>query len=250
MKRRTGILGEYVQVRRKGNGSLTYGGDQGFFDLQRATKRDKRKKESGCGLVAFTDMLLYLGSRNRRFCIPETENYVKGILTEEEYKSCYNAVYDFYGGIPFKGGVSGFGLSFRFNRLSRREGFSLSAIWGLSGRKIFDRIEEMLSEDIPVILCIPMMLFRKDKKDGLWLYEREEKQDGTCLYHRKAFTGAHYITITGVIEEKDGVYYEISSWGKKYYMNRNEYDILIHTHFMGTILGNILYIRRRKQKGT
>ncbi|MGN0376163.1 MAG: hypothetical protein ACI4ED_00875 [Suilimivivens sp.] len=63
---------------------------------------------------------------------------------------------------------------------------------------------------------------------------------------QKAFTRAHYITITSVIKERDMVFYEISSWGKKYYFSRNEYDVLIHTHFMGTILGNILYIRQRK----
>ena len=56
--------------------------------------------------------------------------------------------------------------------------------------------------------------------------------------------------ITGILEEEKGSYYEISSWGKKYYINCKEYDRLIKTHFLGTILGNILYIRQRKKKGT
>lgn len=250
MERKIGIRGKYVQVERKENGEVTFGGDQGFFYSDHMTKTDERKKESGCGVVAFTDLLLYLGSRDKKYRIPETDHYIGHVLRKEEYKNCYNTIYSFLGGIPFKGGISCLSLRIAFNRLSRRQNWNLRASWGICGKKLFDRIEEMLAEDIPVILCIPMMILKKDRKDGLWLYQRTEEPDGTYSYHQKAFARAHYIIITNVIQERDTVFYEISSWGKKYYFSKNEYDILIHTHFTGTILGNILYIRQHRQRGT
>ena len=236
MERRTGIKKDYIQVKRKNSNILTFGGDQGFFDTAHAAKEDKKKQSSGCGVVAFGDLLLYLGSKGPSFCIAECEPYLNRALEEDEYIDYFNSIYSFLGGIPFRGGVSFLKLLFGFNRIARREGWKLRAMWGFSGKKTGERIEEMLNRDIPVILCIPMMLLKKDKADGLWLYKAPD-------FTRAAFTNGHYVMITGIVYEQTVPYYEVSSWGKKYYINKNEYDTLIHTHFMGTILGNILYIR-------
>ena len=93
-------------------------------------------------------------------------------------------------------------------------------------------------QDIPVVLCVPMMLFKKDKKDGLSFYVKKNgKLEKACT------VSAHYVMVTGLFKEKDEILLEISSWGKQYYVNWNEYENLIRTHFLGTILGNILYIR-------
>lgn len=248
MEKRTGIQREYVRVSRKENAVLTYGGDQGFFGSGEASKEDRRKKESGCGIIAFADLLLYLGNRDSTYRIPETEPYLNRALRQEEYQNYYNAIYRFLGGLPFKGGISGLRLTLMFNRLSLRQGFGLRAVWGLSGKKVFPRVRQMLLQDIPVILCIPMMLLKKDKRDGIRLYGREEERGGNFCYQEKAFTRAHYVMVTGIVEEEREAYYEISSWGKKYYMSCGEYDILIRTHFLGTILGNILLIRQRKHQ--
>lgn len=236
MDKRNGLKSEYISVKRKNGNVLTFGGDQGFFNTLEGSKADKRKNASGCGIVAFSDLLLYLGKRGKDFEIQESKAYVNRILEEEEYKSYYNSVYSFLGGIPFSGGISGFKLFWSFNRIARKKGWKLRAKWGMSRKKLLPRIEEMLSRDIPVILCIPMMVRKKDKNEGLWLYHIS---DGS----RAVFTKAHYVTITGMIQKNGILYYEISSWGKKYYINVSEYDALIHTHFMGTILGNILYIK-------
>lgn len=227
---------EYIKVRRKSSGKLTFGGDQGFFHAAVPSKADKKKNASGCGIVAFGDLLLYLGKRGEDFQTLESEGCIREILEEDEYRSYFNIIYSFLGGIPFPGGISGFSLFFGFNRLARRKGWKLRAKWGMSRKKLKARIEEMLTRDIPVILCIPMMIMKKDKPDGLWLYPAADGQ-------KAVFTKAHYVVVTGMIQKNHVLYYEISSWGEKYYINADEYDIVIHTHFMGTILGNILYIR-------
>lgn len=234
--KRKELKSEYIRVKRKNGSAMTFGGDQGFFRMAEGSKEDEKKNASGCGIVAFGDLLLYLGKRGKNFVTLESERYINRILEEEEYKSYYNIVYSFLGGILFSGGVSGFKLALKFNRLARKNRWKLRAVWGMSRRKLLPRIEEMLSRDIPVILCIPMMVRKKDKEDGLWLYH-------TVDCSRAVFTKAHYVMITGITGKNDILYYEVSSWGKKYYINVNEYDDLIHTHFMGTILGNILYIK-------
>ena len=250
MEKRTGISREYIRIRRDKSEIITFGGDQGFFASEAASKKDRRKKESGCGIIAFSDLLLYLGNRDCAYRIPETEPYLNHVLQQKEYQNYYNTVYQFLGGLPFKGGISSLRLMLMFNRLSLKQGWGMRAVWGFSGKKLFDRTKRMLSEDIPVILCIPMMLLKKDKKNGIRFYERAAEKNGSFSYHEKAYTRAHYVMVTGIVEEEKDSYYEISSWGKKYNMNCKEYDILIKTHFLGTILGNILYIRQRKRKGT
>ena len=89
-----------------------------------------------------------------------------------------------------------------------------------------------------------MMLRRRERNDRLWLYEKEETK---AAYRRVKAVSAHYVTVTGMCWDAGGAYLEISSWGRKFYIRREEYDTFIHTHFMGTILGNILYIRQKSE---
>lgn len=225
----------YIQVQRK-SGDLTYGGDQGFFRGGMPGSVEERKNAMGCGVIAFSDLVLYLGNDGR--VIPENRNYVNRINSEEEYKQYYNGIYDYMGGVSMKNGISGIKLAMRFNRLSRREGWQLHACWGLSAGKLYRRMKQMLALDLPVVLCIPMMLFKKDKGNGITFYlKKNGKMEKACT------VSAHYVMVTGIFEENKEIFLELSSWGKKYYINWNEYDNLIHNHFLGTILGNILYIR-------
>ena len=243
------LNGDYIRVRRKKNNELTYGGDQGFFCGEENSRQDERKRKSGCGAVAFSDMLLYLAGRGEIYA-EETVNYAGRNLKEEEYKEYFNSIYSLLGKISSERGISGLKLKLQFNKLSRKNNWKLRALWGLNGEKIYIRMEEMLKKDIPVILCIPMMLLKKDREHRLNLYIRaEEKMENNLqinCYRQQQAVNAHYVVVTGIFKEAKGeCYLEISSWGKKYYISRNEYDTFIHTHFMGTILGNILYIRQK-----
>lgn len=234
------LKGAYIRVKRHKSGIITYGGDQGFFSDMSENPEEVRKRRMGCGIVAFGDLLLYMAGRNSRYRFKGSDCYVNRILTEEEYKDYFNDRYAFLGGLPARtgNGLSGFRLQGRFNRMARTEGFKLRAKWGFSGRRIYDRMEEMLEKDIPVILCIPLMIFKKDKKDGITFYKKE--QNG---YNKACTVSAHYVVVTGLFKEHDDVYMSISSWGVKYYVNWKEYDRFVHTHFLGTILGNLLYIK-------
>lgn len=236
----TGLKGEYIRVKRYKSETITYGGDQGFFSDTSEEPSDARKRRMGCGIVAFGDLLLYLAGRNSQYRFRESECYVNRVLSEEEYKDYFNDRYVFLGGLPAKTnkGLSGFRLQGRFNRMARSEGWKLHAWWGLSGRKLYGRMTKMLERDIPVILCIPLMIFKKDKDHGITFYKKEKNG------YRKACTvSAHYVVVTDLSGEQDDIYMGISSWGVKYYVKWKEYERFIHTHFLGTILGNLLYIK-------
>ncbi|NBJ94448.1 hypothetical protein [Parablautia muri] len=242
MCRITGLSRQYVQIRRNKSGEITYGGDQNFFAGAPAGSRDARKQRIGCGVTAFGDMLLYLGGSSQAYCTRENKNYINRILSEEEYKVYYNLIYNFLGQISARAnkGLSGIRLWSRFNRLSRREQWKLRGKWGLSGRKLYGRIVEMLDHDIPVIMCVPVLLGKNNKGQGLIFYQKENG-----VYHKKCTVTAHYVIIAELVEENGRIYFGISSWGKKYYVDREEYELLIRKHFLGTILGNILYIRQK-----
>lgn len=235
-----GLTGQYIRVKRSKSGVITYGGDQGFFADESEDSAEARKRSMGCGIVAFGDMLLYLAGRNRQYRFKKSEGYINRLLSEEEYKDYFNDRYEFLGGLPAKAGngLSGFRLQSRFNRMARSENWNLRARWGFSSRKLYGRIVEMLDRDIPVILCIPLMIFKKDKEDGISFYKKEKG-----VYSKACTVSSHYVVVTEILREHDGIYLGISSWGVKYYVNWEEYVQLIHTHFLGTILGNILYIK-------
>lgn len=228
----------YIQVRRN-SGELTYGGDQGFF-RGGSGPDDARKNAMGCGVIAFSDLLLYLGSSDPNKITSESESYVNRINGQDNYKEYYNRIYGFLGGVSKRSGISGIKLAIGFNRLSKREKWKLRAFWGISAKKLYGRVEEMLAKDLPVILCIPMILFRKDKKEGLPFYRMENGK-----LQKAATVSAHYVMVTGIVTEYENeeAVFDISSWGKKYYVNWKEYESMMRRNFLGTILGNILYIR-------
>ena len=209
----------YIKVQREKTGEVTYGGDQGFF----REEKPLCKYQSGCGVVAFLDLLLYLTDTDRE-------------VSEKVYKDYFNQIYSLIGGIPFMSGISGLKLQFKFNWIARQRHWKVRAKWGLSGKKLFSRVKEMLQKDIPVILCIPHMIRKKDKKDKLAFYKKE-------TFEKVQETSSHYVMITGIVQKEKEIYFSISSWGKEYYINWKEYDTYMNTHFLGKILGNILYIR-------
>lgn len=96
--KKIGLVKDYIQVRRK-NGELSFGGDQTFFRVPESSEIEQRKKEYGCGVVAFADLLLYLGGKDNCFLTEENRSYVNRELSETVYKEYFNRIYDYIGGI-------------------------------------------------------------------------------------------------------------------------------------------------------
>lgn len=225
----------YIQVDDKQK--ISFGGNQAWFS-------EKKLSDFGCGLVASGDILLYLTKTGRikstaaelvLRCgeIYEKEvylNYLRGL--EKKY---------FYVSRLIRG-ITGFGLAIGFNRFDAGEKSAFKASWGVPVSRIGDVVRRSLEKDIPVLFSVGANFPWVFGKKGVTLYE---KQDG--IYKKSTQTRKHYMTITG-IEQDDmlGELYQISSWGREYYMSRHEYEEYIHHYSIG-LLTNILFIREKKK---
>ena len=96
-------------------------------------------------------------------------------------------------------------------------------------------MEEMLRRDIPVILSIGPNFPRLWKQGKETLYRMDQGD-----YRRAAETRAHYVTVTGMDES----WLRISSWGKEYYLSREEYETY-RADISSALVSNIVYIRER-----
>ena len=88
---------------------------------------------------------------------------------------------------------------------------------------------------IPVILAVGpnFSLFRKKHKLNFYVKNGEE-------YTFACQTAAHYVTVTAMEEQ----YLKISSWGKEYFINVQEYADYVK-RYSSYFVSNVFYIRKR-----
>lgn len=94
-------------------------------------------------------------------------------------------------------------------------------------------MEEMLSKNLPVIMSVGPNFPCVWRNHKLPFYIR--KNDGT--YVQDCQVNGHYVTVT----EMDETWLCISSWGKKYYINRQEYMEYVR-RYSGFLVSNIVYL--------
>ena len=102
----------------------------------------------------------------------------------------------------------------------------------------------MLEDDIPVILAIgnnfPFVWGKKE----LYLYVNDEEgknEQGAEPVYRKSFgVYGHFVVVTAI----EGNCLTVSSWGKKYYINIDEYDAYVKKHSIH-LYSNILSIKKK-----
>lgn len=207
----------YVEVQL--DGGVTYGGSQTFYE------KDDKRYEKGCGMISMLDILSYLEGNTK-------------VVSKKDYCEKFDEFASKLHWNPGKNGTNVFFLWKKLVKEIKKRGFSMKVRWGLSIRKIVPRVYEMLDRNIPVMLCVPHMIRKKERDHMLSFYK---KKDMGMV--EAARTNAHFVTITGVIEEQDAKYFRISSWGRCYYINIEEYLLFVRSHLFGFFLGNIMYIK-------
>lgn len=217
----------YVAVMK--DGSLSYGGNQGWFS-------GRTLKKYGCGVIAGTDILLYL-SLHKEYCRGKEfkEEEDNGIWEEERYQELVRIMHHRY--FPL---VPGFGMPVWFlaagiNHYFHKSRIPLKISFGVLGRNIWIRTAAMLAHDIPVILAIGpnLSLFRRKNKLNFYVRKGEE-------YSVACQAAAHFVTVTAM----EGNYLKISSWGKEYFLDIQEYMDYVKKH-SSFLISNIFYIRKR-----
>ena len=208
-----GLSRPYLQI--SDGKSLSYGGSQMRSD-------NNMIRKCGCGPVAALDLCAYLEGRDRTPIPLEEYNRELERLCRRFFLLIPNI------GINCIGLIAGLNLMFWEKHLPYR------AFWAASGGRLWERAEEMLRRNIPVILSIGPNFPRFWGKDRLNFYVR--LQDGRFL--PAVSTKAHYVTVTGLDEN----WLRISSWGRQYYINRREYEAYIRKH-SNYLVSNLVVVR-------
>lgn len=203
-------------IRIECNGKLSYGGSQMWSP-------DPKVRICGCGPVAVLDTILYLTGRQQQPLSLEEYNRELAILSCKYFPLIR----------PF--GTNGILLAAGMNRLLRKYALPYRAFWAISGIKFWSRVEELLKQDLPVIFSVGPNFPAIWRKERLTFYVKWK--DGN--YYPASSAKSHYITATGI----DDTWLRISSWGKEYYINRQEYNDYIRK-YSTSIVSNVLMLRR------
>ena len=221
----------------------SFGGNQGWLEKAEGTRKGNVLKNYGCGLIAASDILMYLMDGMEHVIKQSGERvpltYKNYILTMER---------KYFHILPVLG-ISGVLLAWNLNMyflLHRREikertGSSFYSHWFVRPSQMLPRIREMLSNDIPILIAIGPGMLRKGKVN---LYNKTTDKNGRTTFKPITKTKDHYVTITGIVETENLVMLEISSWGKKYYVNYDEYVNYVRKND-NWYFSNMLYIKKR-----
>ncbi len=228
--KKIGLEKAYIKIEKSAPNNTSCGGNQELFKNTEMAY----VVNQGCGLIAVLDTVLYLSGTNK--------------ITFDEYNSL---VKKFISSYPL---AKYFMQEFKIKNKTTAVGILPSQIckhlnvntplhfkWnGLCGHKdMYEKIKRMLERDIPVIWAI------YSPKGKLAFYRFDEKKDS---YIEASRVNNHYITAIGIIEKLDKSgkllrMIEISSWGKRYFINYDEYLGFVGHSVIARYCSNIVYAK-------
>lgn len=249
----------YIPVRKD---SVTYyGGSQMWFSTKQKHSKDYVLYHYGCGTIATADLFLYLALQNNAQKSPVTDLVldVTDSVNYADYDAYVHLINDRYTKTRKFIAVLGPKIASAINSYSNSYGLGYEASWKwkLTYYDMLDAISEMLSQDIPVILSIGPNTPNLWGKKGISFYQQYEIDnsenttniiDALHPYRYRAVIhdiNGHYVTVTGIIKDDIAgtIMLRISSWGKQYYINYEEYRNYIE-NTGGTFTSSLVYIKK------
>ena len=202
--------------------SVSYG--EGLFSFGGNQRRAQRKitRSCGCGVIACTDLALYLNNHP----MP---------IDAKEYNTLAESMRRKYLPLMPRLGTSGWMLALGMNLYFKRNGLKMRASWGVRKSRLRRCVAEMLSRELPVVLSIGQNFPLVWRKTRLNLYKSTDK--GLVAV---SSVKAHFVTVTGMDDE----WFRVSSWGQEYFIRCSEYTDYVDKH-SSWLISNILYIRKK-----
>ena len=210
-------------------GGASYGGGQQFSE-------NAMIRRCGCGIVAATDLLLYLSRWHMTERIPLFDGLPSDApVPFPAYTGLLSRMNRRYLPMIPYAGINGVMLMLGIQRFFHDYKMPFTARWCFAHSKLWERIEAMLREDLPVIMAVgPNFPFIwGDKRAAFYRMNR----DGA--YVRTSGARAHYFTVTGMDDE----WLRISSWGRLYYLKRDEFEEYVHKYSLG-FTSNVLLVEK------
>lgn len=211
------------------HGKLSYGGGQQFSP-------DPMVRRCGCGIIAATDLLLYLSKWRARGAVDFFDGLLDGPIPFPAYTACISRMNRrYFPMIPYSG-INGLMLMAGMQRFFREQQMPYSARWCFSPGKLWTRTEDMLRRDIPVIMSVGPNFPKIWGNRRVRFYVRSVEGG----FIPAAAARQHYFTVTGM----DADWLQISSWGRLYYLNRREFADYIR-HDSLDFVSNVLLVKQR-----
>ena len=201
---------------------LSVGGSQMWSD-------NRIIQKCGCGPVAAFDLCCYLENR-------EYGRSFQPILSKAEYSRSLEQIQKKYFPLLYPSGINGVLLASGLNRLFRDRFLPWHARWVSSGRMLFDRVQSMLAQDIPVILSVGPNFPFFWQKHALPFYLRNRRGE---LQQVTSVCG-HYVTVIAINSST----MTISSWGHQYEIKLEEYRAFVRKH-SNNLFSNIILIEKK-----
>ena len=195
---------------------------------------DKNMIRCGCGIVAAQEVLLYL---TRYHGCPGRELFGAmadaPVIPSADYNRVLDSLRARYMHLIPSFGINGVSLVAGMNAVFRRYGFPYRGQWKIASRSFYPSMEDMLRRDIPVIISVgpnfPAVWGRRTVQLSPERNSRGVPSQGI---------NAHYMIATGLDENS----IHVSSWGRKYSIDRGEYDEYVR-RISSSIVSNLVYIR-------
>lgn len=218
----------------------SFGGNQGWF----VEKSFGNMASQGCGVISAVDTLLYINGINNptlekysneveRFC--RERKFAKLFMNEIKIRKYDNRVISL-GIIPIQ--MSGF-----LNHMMKAIGKPFRFRWnGKHGHKdMYQKMKYMLSNDIPVTWSLYAF--------GRQIRMYHMSMDCQDFVYADISVNSHYVTVTGIIEGFSTAHprmIEVSSWGKRYYIDYDEYLEYVGKSLINAYCSNIMFIKKER----
>jgi len=232
-------LSSYISIPDPAGAS--FGGSQMWFSGT-DSRKDRWLREGACGLVAATDLLLFVSRRERLSLTPLIGRPTT--LTPASRAAYLELIRTFRRRYPIFPKIGSFNIELPLfmNQALRRMGSMTRLRFTLlpTRRSLYRIVKTSLEHGYPAILLIPPKILPFTKMKGVPFYSL---RDGKYIRVTEPIR-AHFITVTGIhypVLTDQPLYYEISSWGHKYYLNSAE----LTTYYRGACLpltGSLFYL--------
>lgn len=227
-----GLQNPYVSVEYSGRPS--FGGDQRCCG-------GKVLQSCGCGVVAALDMLLYLNRWHSDVHISEFADLCAASpLPQPAYEQALEMLRRAYFPLFYPFGMNGLALSLGTNLFFKRHGLPYKARWSVPRAELWQHIGEMLERDLPVIMAVGPNFPRFWQKKGANFCRLSPEGRFVPIVSARA----HFVTATGL----DNEWVEISSWGGRYYLGREEFARYTK-ECSNSLLCSILYVEHKQADG-
>lgn len=215
------LYNSFLMVKDKCN--TYFGGNQAWCDK-------KYMQKSGCGVVGCANFILYQRMNTNDFSC----NVEKYHISKKNYLQFVEHLRKYYLPVIPGIGMSGIQMSIGINLYFFKNRMKMIARWGCIHWKIWDKIQSMLKQDMPVIMSIGPNFPNTFGRHKLNLYVKNADKYEYCEN-----VNAHYVTVTAIQDE----WVEISSWGRKLYFSKKEYEQYVKKH-SNWLFSNILVISK------